>query len=98
LLDCGDEVADAGMIPSETISRTVCRQLTVRPVRYKVLVIKPETMQSVRALRARGLSPQEIARSLRMRPAAVAELVRKLAAEQVATNPGGVKLITARRL
>ncbi|MGB0091934.1 MAG: hypothetical protein WBP81_05315 [Solirubrobacteraceae bacterium] len=31
------------MIPSGTISRTVCRQLTVRPVRYKVLVVNDET-------------------------------------------------------
>jgi hypothetical protein len=44
-------------------------------------------MQSVRELRARGLSPQEIARSLGMRPAAVAGLVRKLAAERNAADP-----------
>jgi hypothetical protein len=69
-------------------SRNVCRRLTVRPIRYKVLVIDDEMMQSVRELRARGLSPQEIARSVGMRPAAVADLVRKLAAERNATNPG----------
>jgi hypothetical protein len=50
-------------------------------------VIDDETMQSVRELRARGLSPQEIARTLGMRPAAVAGLVRKLAAERNAADP-----------
>lgn len=62
-------------------------RLTVRPVRYKISVINDETIQSVRELRARGLSPKEIARSLGMRPAAVADLVRKVAAERDAANP-----------
>jgi hypothetical protein len=53
------------------------------------MVIDDETIQSVRELRARGLSPKEIARSLGMRPAAVADLVRKLAAERDAANPDG---------
>jgi hypothetical protein len=51
------------------------------------LVIDDETMQSVRELRARGLSPKEIARSLGLRPAAVADLVRKAAAERDTANP-----------
>jgi hypothetical protein len=63
------------------------RRLTVRPVGYKTLVIDDETMQSVRELRARGLSPKEIARSLGLRPAAVADLVRKAAAERDTANP-----------
>jgi hypothetical protein len=50
-------------------------------------VIDDETIQSVRELRARGLSPREIARSLGMRPAAVADLVRKVAAERDAADP-----------
>jgi len=61
--------------------------LTVRPVRYKTPVIDDDTLQSVRELRARGRSPKEIARSLGMRPAAVADLVRTLAAERDATDP-----------
>ncbi len=51
-------------------------------------MIDDETMQSVRELRARGLSPKEIARSLGMRPAAVADLVRRVAAERDAADPG----------
>jgi len=41
-----------------------------------------------RELRARGLSPKEIACSLGMRPAAVADLVRRVAAERDAADPG----------
>lgn len=41
-----------------------------------------ETIQSVRELRARGFSAKEIARSLGMRPAIAAEIVRKLATER----------------
>jgi hypothetical protein len=40
-----------------------------------------QTTQRVRELRARGLSPKEIARSLGIKPAIVSDLVRKLAAE-----------------
>lgn len=50
-------------------------------------MIDDETIQHVRELRALGLSPKEIARSLGMRPAAVADLVRKLAAERNAADP-----------
>lgn len=64
------------------------RRLAVRPVRYKILVIDDETIQSVRELRTRGLTPKEIARSLGVRPAAVADLVRKVAAERDAADPG----------
>jgi hypothetical protein len=46
-----------------------------------------EITQHVHELRARGLTPKEIARSLGMRPAGVARLIRKLAAERDATNP-----------
>ena len=50
-------------------------------------MIDSETIQSVGELRARGLSPKEIARSLGMRPAAVADLIRKLATERDAADP-----------
>jgi hypothetical protein len=63
------------------------RWLTVRPARYKNLMIDDNTIQHVRELRARGLSPKEIARSLGMRPAAVSDLVCKLAAERNAADP-----------
>lgn len=46
-----------------------------------------EAMHNVRELRDRGLSPKEIARSLRMRPATVSQLVRTLAAERAAAGP-----------
>lgn len=52
-------------------------------------MINDETIHSVRELRSRGLSAKDIARSLGMRPAAVADLVRTLAAEQQAANPDG---------
>ena len=50
-------------------------------------MIDDQTIQHVRELRALGLSPKEIARSLAIRPAAVADLVRKLAAERDAADP-----------
>ncbi|MCA1698179.1 MAG: hypothetical protein LC790_04445, partial [Actinobacteria bacterium] len=50
-------------------------------------MINDETIHAVHELRARGLAPKEIARSLRLRPAVVADLVRKLAAERAATDP-----------
>ena len=50
-------------------------------------MIDNETIQNVRELRARGLSPKEIARSLGIRRAAVTDLVRRLAAERDAANP-----------
>jgi hypothetical protein len=40
-----------------------------------------QLLDEVRALRARGLSPKEIARSLGVRPAAIAPLVRRVAQE-----------------
>jgi transcriptional regulator with XRE-family HTH domain len=43
--------------------------------------------QKVRELRAQGLSPREIARSLGIRPAEASALVRKLAAERDSANP-----------
>ena len=46
-----------------------------------------QTIHHVRKLRDRGLSPQEIARSLKMRPAEVSGLVRQLAAERDAADP-----------
>ena len=45
-------------------------------------MVDDETIQSVRELRARDFSAKEIARSLGMRPAVAAEIVRKLAAER----------------
>ena len=50
-------------------------------------MIDEQTIQSVRELRARGFSAKEIARSLGMRPAVVADLVRKLAAERDTADP-----------
>ena len=47
------------------------------------------TIDSLRELRTRGLSPKEIARTLGLRPAIVADLVRTLAAERDATDPDG---------
>jgi hypothetical protein len=62
---------------------------TVRPIRYKIAMVDDETIRNVRELRARGLSPNEIARTLAVRPAIVADLVRKLAAERNAADPNG---------
>jgi len=45
------------------------------------------TLESIRALRAGGYSPKQIARALHLRPAVVAPLVRKLAAEEAAAAP-----------
>jgi hypothetical protein len=50
-------------------------------------MIDNEMTQNVRELRAQGLSPKEIARSLGMRPATAADLVRKLASERDAPDP-----------
>jgi hypothetical protein len=60
---------------------------SVRPVGYKIAMVDDETIHDVRELRARGLSPKEIARALGLRPAIVADLVRKLAAERDADGP-----------
>jgi hypothetical protein len=46
-----------------------------------------QTIQRIRELRSRGLSPKEIARNLGIRTAVVSDAVRKLAAEHDATNP-----------
>ncbi len=45
-------------------------------------MIDKQTTQRVRELRARGLSPKEIARSLGIRPAVVSDLIRTLAVER----------------
>lgn len=50
-------------------------------------MIDREIIQNVRDLRDRGHSPKEIARSLGIRPAAVSDLIRQLAAERDAANP-----------
>jgi hypothetical protein len=55
-------------------------------------VIKPpvtggQSTQHIRELRARGLSPNEIARALGIRRAVVSDAVRKLAAERDAAGP-----------
>lgn len=59
----------------------------VRPAGYKQAMSDHELMQAVRDLRAEGYSPKEIARALGMRPAAVAPLVRTIAAERLAAAP-----------
>lgn len=53
----------------------------------KPLVLDEQTTQRVRELRADGLSPKEIARSLAIKPAIVFDLVRRLAAERNAADP-----------
>jgi hypothetical protein len=65
----------------------MARSLTVRPARYKTAMSDNELIHNVRELRDRGLSPKEIARSLGIRPAAVSDLVRKLAVERDAADP-----------
>ncbi|MGO9901318.1 MAG: hypothetical protein ACLP0J_16915, partial [Solirubrobacteraceae bacterium] len=50
-------------------------------------MIDEQTIHHVRKLRNQGLTPREIARSLGMRPAAVSDLVRQLAAERDAADP-----------
>src|ERR687887_2869253 len=52
-------------------------------------MVDDETIRNVRDLRPRGLSPKEIAGSLGLRPAIVADLVRQLAAERNAADPDG---------
>ena len=46
-----------------------------------------QVLEPIRELRAAGYSPKQIARALHLRPAVVAPLVRKLAAEQAAAAP-----------
>jgi hypothetical protein len=46
-----------------------------------------ELLAAVRELRGQGRSPKEIARALGVRPAAVADLVRTIAAERAAVEP-----------
>lgn len=54
-----------------------------------------ELLSAVRALRAQGLAPKEISRTLGMRPATVAELVRTVAAENSAPVESSECLINA---
>ena len=46
-----------------------------------------DVLESIRQLREAGHSPKQIARALGLRPAAVAPVVRRLAAEQAAATP-----------
>jgi hypothetical protein len=62
---------------------------TVRRVGYKIAMLDDTTIDNARELRACGLSPKEIARSLGVRPAIVADLVRTFAAERDAAAPNG---------
>jgi hypothetical protein len=60
-----------------------------------------ELLERVRELRARGRSPKEIARALKMPPAAVAPLIRRLAAVAFGSYPGPpvkVPLVLAQRI
>jgi hypothetical protein len=52
-----------------------------------------QLLEDVRALRARGMSPKAIARTLGLRPAAVAPLVRRVAQEASATPPARERLV-----
>ena len=73
-----------GLSAGSTLTRTTSG--LVRPGRYNSPMIDAETMHRVRELRDRGLTPNEIARNLAMRPAAVADVIRRLAAERDAAN------------
>jgi hypothetical protein len=53
----------------------------VRDERYNAGMGDDQLLDHVRDLRARGLSPKEIARTLGVRPAAIAPLVRRVAQE-----------------
>lgn len=61
----------------------------VRAVSYKMAMTDDELKQRVRELRGLGLSPKEIARSLGLRPSAIADLVRAVAAECKAADLEG---------
>ena len=50
-------------------------------------MLDDHVLENVRALRARGMSPKAIARTLGLRPAAVAPLVRRVAREASAAQP-----------
>jgi hypothetical protein len=54
-----------------------------------------ELEDRVRALRAKGRSPKEIARALGVRPAAVADSVRTIAAERAASEPAQVNCLVS---
>lgn len=67
----GDDTASDIKVLSGPSARTPCMS-------------HEELMPSVRALRAQGRSPKEIARTLGVRPAVIAPLVRVIAAERAA--------------
>lgn len=56
------------------------------PPAINPLVSDEQTINRVRELRARGLSPKEIARNLGIKPAVVSDIVRALAAERDTTS------------
>jgi DNA-binding CsgD family transcriptional regulator len=60
--------------------------VNVRSAGYKQQMGDEELEQAVRRLRAEGHAPKEIARALGVRPAAVAPLVRLIAAERTAAE------------
>lgn len=63
------------------------RDRAVRRVGYKIAMVDDDIINDVRELRARGLSPKEIARSLGLRPAIVADLVRQVGIERSTADP-----------
>jgi hypothetical protein len=56
-------------------------------------MLDDQFLDDVRALRARGMSPKAIARTLGLRPAAVAPLVRRVAQEASATPPAPGRVV-----
>jgi hypothetical protein len=54
-----------------------------------------ELVAAVRELRASGRSPKEIARALGVRPAAVADLVRRIAIERAAVEPAQLSCLVS---
>ncbi len=58
----------------------------VRFAEYDSRMIDAELEERVRELRGRGLSPKEIARAIGVRPSAVADLIRAVAAERDAST------------
>jgi hypothetical protein len=58
-------------------------------------MIDDQLARDVRELRAKGLSPKEIARALGVRPAAVADIVRTIAIERSANEPASLSCLVS---
>jgi hypothetical protein len=84
-VDCGHEALLLQRRPRRACDAFLETMLTarrhVRDGRYKLGMSDDQLFEQVRALRARGLTPKAIARTLGVRPAMVAPLVRRVAQE-----------------